>query len=241
MAILQEHLRFFREIFSIKDFFGERIASIGVQEIRARRGGKMPKDFDYKNFKELLFARGVKAVDEFDYFDEKANIKFDFNRPIDKKYYEKYNTVIDIGSLEHIFDTKQAMENCLRMVKVNGFYFLHTPVNGYFKDGFHTFNPDAIIGALKSNGFQIIYEKYGTLRGKEIKNPAYGRDVNLWIVARKLKKIDKFNIPQQEWWDEMLKEDWKSNWKQRVKRREKNYLQKLIERLKIIWYAAGLQ
>jgi len=239
MAVLQEHLQFFRQMFRVPGFFGNNVATLGVQEIRPKRGQVMPKDFNFKDFTSLLLVRGVKNVDTFDFFDKTAKIKFDFNNKIPSKYYEKYDTFIDIGSLEHIFDTRQAMENCLKMVKVGGLYVLHTPVQGYFRDGFHTFNPDALVGALKVNGFDILYEKYCTMKGTEMEDPQYGRDVNIWVVARKTKKMKDFKIPQQEWWAETLERDWSVPWRMRQKK-EKSLLEKIMLKLKIIWYASGL-
>ncbi len=55
--------------------------------------------------------------------------------------HERYQTVYDVGTIEHVFDTRQCFENCARMVAVGGHYFIHTPVRGYFGHGLHTFAP----------------------------------------------------------------------------------------------------
>lgn len=234
MAILQEHIKFYRKAFSMPDFFKGKVATIGVQEIR---GNSLPKDFNFKDFKSLIEAKGAK-VETIDYFDEHADHKLDLNLPIPKNLHNRYDTVIDIGSLEHIFDTKQAMDNCFKMLKVGGFYMLHTPVQGYFRDGLHTFNPEGLIGALKLNGFDILSVKYGTLRGTPMIDPTPGRDVNIWILAKKKKNMKNFVVPQQDWWKQVLKEDFEMPWNKR-KRNEKGIFAKIKERLVLAYYAAG--
>lgn len=235
MAILKEHLRFYREIFKIPGILSSPLMTIGVEEIT---GKNMPDDFNFEDVNALLKSRGVKDITTLDFFDEEADLKNDLNLPIPKKLHEKYSTVIDIGNLEHIFDTRQALENCLRMVKVGGIYFLHTPVNGYFKHGLHTFNPEGLIDALKLNGFKIIYEKYSTVKGTPIKDPSVGKNVILWLVAKKEKNIKDFIIPQQGIWEDIYKELRKGI--PNKKKITRTYREKLIERIKLMWYAADL-
>jgi 2-polyprenyl-3-methyl-5-hydroxy-6-metoxy-1,4-benzoquinol methylase len=56
------------------------------------------------------------------------------NRPVPESEHNKYGTMIELGSIEHVFDTAACIENCLRMVRKKGHYLLHTEVNGYFGD-----------------------------------------------------------------------------------------------------------
>lgn len=42
--------------------------------------------------------------------------------------------------------------------------------------------------ALKLNGFKIIYHKYSTSTGIEIKNPEVNKNVLIWLAAQKTKK-----------------------------------------------------
>ena len=108
-------------------------------------------------------------------------------------------TFIDIGSLEHVFDTRQCFESCLRMVAPGGHYMLHTPVNGYYAHGFHVFNPECLIGALQLNGFRVIYEKYSRIDGTVVEDPSTG-DIIAWIIAKKERPMGQFVCPQQRKW-----------------------------------------
>ncbi len=197
MAILKKHIPFYREIFNLPSFFSEPLLILGYQDIY---GKNIPHDYDFPDMKALLENKGLKDIDITDLFDERANHKHDFNCTIPKEEYEKYGTIIDVGTLEHIFDTRQALENCMRMVKVGGHFFLHTPVRGYYYHGFHTFSPELITEAFKLNGFTIVYVKYSSSTGIPLKSPWESLDVIIWTVARKEKSMEKFIVPHQKFW-----------------------------------------
>lgn len=200
MAIILEHIPFYREIFSLPEFFKEPFLMIGLPSIE---GSHIPEDFSYKTLKELLINKGLKKVESLDLFDPKADIKHDLNKPISKKYHNKYKVIIDIGTIEHIFDTRQCLENYFRMISNNGIFVLVTPVNGYFGHGLHVFNPEGLINSLKENNFKIVYKKYTSSTGIEVEDPSIKKDVLIWIVAKKTKSTNKFIVPQQEIWKSM--------------------------------------
>ena len=212
--MVNRHIPFYREVFAIPGFLAEPFMSIGFQDII---GKNIPDDFLYPDLNQYLRARGVEDITTLDLFDERADMQHDLNHPVPNSEEEKYQTVFDIGSLEHIFDTKQCMENCMRMVRPGGYYFLHTPVRGYERHGFHTFDPELIISALRLNRFEIDYLKYSTgsgrlveqledmpggLPGEQIQvlpQNTYPR-VLIWIVGRKTASLETFRIPQQGLW-----------------------------------------
>ena len=198
MAILKEHIPICREIFKIEGFFSEPFLMFGYQDIS---GFDLPQDFNYKDVKQLLTARGIKDVKSIDLFDGRAELKYDMNLPVPGSEYERYSVFLDLGSLEHVFDTKQCIENCMKMVNVNGLYILSTVVNGYYNHGLHVFNPNTLIDAFSLNGYEIVYKKYSTSFGDAVIDPSLGGDILIWIVAKKTKHIDKFAIPQQKFYD----------------------------------------
>jgi 2-polyprenyl-3-methyl-5-hydroxy-6-metoxy-1,4-benzoquinol methylase len=67
----------------------------------------------------------VEAVDNSGY--EGAALVHDLNRPIPKGWEERYDTIVDGGTLEHVFNFPQALANCMRMVRTGGRLFLFTP------------------------------------------------------------------------------------------------------------------
>jgi hypothetical protein len=159
----------------------------------------VPEDFRYDSLTDLLAKRGF-LVTTLDHFDGRANLRYDMNRPVPQAEHNKYGTLIDIGSLEHLFDTAACMENCFRMVRLGGFYLLHTPINGYFGHGLHVFNPQGLMDCLVANGFKIAYLKYSTYKGKAVSDPSKHGNVVLWLVGKKEKDVPIFVCPQQTIW-----------------------------------------
>ncbi len=194
--VLVTHLPFYREIFGIPGFVRDPLLCFGFQEFEpgATLDGKQ-----YGHLGEYFAAQGITAT-SLDLFDPRSELRYDMNYAVPESEHGRYGTFIDIGSLEHVFDTRQCFENCLRMVKPGGYYMLHTPVNGYFAHGFHVFNPECLRGAMELNGFRIVYEKYSNVHGQPVDDPSTWGDILTWTVARKEREMDKFVCPQQGKW-----------------------------------------
>ncbi len=159
----------------------------------------IPAGFQHSSLTELLRAQGNSVV-SLDLFDSRAELRYDMNQPVPESEHRKYGTLIDIGCLEHLFDTAQCLENCIRMVRRGGHYLLHTPVNGYYGHGLHVFNPQGLIDCLGANGFKIVYLKYSTMFGKPISDPSTASNVLIWMVGRKERDVSAFTCPQQKIW-----------------------------------------
>ncbi len=173
-----------------------------IAGIRAERRGRDLDSFRRAHtFRELLETYGVKDLHVLDFFDDRADLRFDMNYPIPEDQRERYGTVIDIGCLEHLFNSAQCLENCLRMVRPDGHYFLHTPVNGYFGHGLHVFNPTGLIDACQLNGFEVRHLRYSTDAGAPVTDPSVNNSVIIWLVAQKKHKLEQFVFPQQKEWE----------------------------------------
>src|ERR1700730_12693586 len=194
--VLERHLPFYKEIFAIPGFLRDPILCFGYQEFDL---GVTLDGTQYTDLGQYFAARGIRGT-SLDLFDSRSELRYDMNYAVPEAEHERYGTLIDIGSLEHVFDTRQCFENCLRMVALGGNYLLHTPVNGYYAHGFHIFNPECLLGGLELNGFQVIYQKYSEMDGSPVEAPAAGRDVLAWIVARKERPLGQVVCPQQRKW-----------------------------------------
>lgn len=161
---------------------------------------EVPDYMRFKTLKEILEKRGVKNVRTVDLYDKRADIAADMNNPLDDSYREAFATVIDVGSTEHVFDTKTCLHNLFKMCKVGGHLFMHIPCNGYFNHGLHTFNPYMMRDALEMNGFRIKYLKYSTSDGIEIEHPDMVCDTIMWVVGQKMEHKPLFVVPQQQSW-----------------------------------------
>ena len=103
---------------------------------------------NYLNIKELI------ALDISNY--EDSAIITDLNYPVSKKLYNKYDTLVDGGTIEHIFNFPQAIKNYMDMVKINGNIFIFTNANNHCGHGFYQFSPELFYRIFNiNNGFEI--------------------------------------------------------------------------------------
>ncbi len=115
------------------------------------------------NFLKIFFeAKEVCSIDYSDY--QESSIIHDMNYPISSAYYEKFDVIIDGGSLEHIFNFPVAIENCMKMLKEGGNIFIIVPANNHMGHGFYQFSPELFFRIFQQeNGFSIcniILEKH---------------------------------------------------------------------------------
>jgi len=232
MPIIAQHVPIYQEILGLPGIVADPVLSWGVTRIKIPDVFRKPwpklsareklirlhhsilhnlpwnisDRFSYPDLGALLQARGVQTVDILDWYDTRANLRLDMNLPVSAELHDRYRMFIDIGCLEHVFDTRQCIENCMRMVAPGGHYILCTPVSGYVSHGFHTFDPKGLGLALTLNGFEIVYQRYTTPMGKFLKRPR--GDTLIWLVGRKLTAMSEFKVPQQDyWWGEMFGTD----------------------------------
>jgi SAM-dependent methyltransferase len=86
---------------------------------------------------------GASNVDSIDYSNfEQATFVHDFNSPLPKKFHNIYDSVINFGTLEHIFNFPQAIANCSSLCKVNGQLLHIFPANNFTGHGFYQFSPE---------------------------------------------------------------------------------------------------
>ena len=200
--IVPQHIPYYEEILPLPGFLADPILIFGWQDVLAPAPNSPSASdfFAHPDLNSWLRAHGHRDVRTLDHFDDRADFRWDMNRPVPDTAHEAYATLIDIGCLEHVFDTRQCLENCLRMVRVGGHILLHTPVNGYYAHGLHVFNPEAIVGALELNGFELRYTKFCRLDGSAIVDPGGLQDAIIWAVARKTRRLGDFVCPQQSRW-----------------------------------------
>ncbi len=201
MAIFNPVMKIFSEIMALPNFMSSPFLCLGVQDIeKSDIEGVIPDEFKFDTFGDLCRARGIEIY-ELDPFDSRAKIRNNLNDPIGNIniLHEMFQTVLDYGCIEHIFDTRMVFENCMQMVKVGGLYAIHTPVRNFAGHGLHTFSPELIPSVMQHNGFEVIYEKYSTSSGRIVDITSDENvDVIGWYVGKKLTQTDKFISPEQK-------------------------------------------
>jgi hypothetical protein len=105
-------------------------------------------------FLELLGTGAVTSIDASDY--EGATVVHDMNRPIGVDLHNRFSVVFDGGCLEHIFDVRQALLNCMDMVQVGGHFLGQTTANNLLGHGFYQFSPELFFRVFcPENGFHL--------------------------------------------------------------------------------------
>jgi len=161
----------------------------------------------------LLTFLGAKDVHSFDKSGyENATHLHDMNLVIPDRFKQQYTTVLDGGSLEHIFNFPVAIKNCMEMVRVGGHYLASTPANNFMGHGFYQFSPELYFSVLTpENGFEIksmiAFEDRPDARWYAVKSPMEVRGrvtltnsapVYLLVVAQKLAHVTVFATPPQQ-------------------------------------------
>ena len=128
----------------------------------------------------LIGAFGSTDVDSLDYSDfEGANIIHDLNTIIeDENLLGQYDTVIDYGTTEHVFNVSNALLNASKLCKKGGQIIHHLPANQSCNHGFWQISPEV---------FQSLYTEYMGYKDTEI----FMCDMktgNYWEPAKRAKK-----------------------------------------------------
>lgn len=163
-----------------------------------------------EGFLRLLGADEIVSFDASSY--ENAAVVHDFNLPIGDEFKGRFSTVLDGGTLEHVFNFPTAIKNCMEMVREGGHYLSITPTNNHLGHGFYQFSPELFFRVFSlQNGFElqrlIIFEETPNSPWFEVVDPdavrervtlVNGEHTMLLVVARKIKTVKIFDpMPQQ--------------------------------------------
>lgn len=115
---------------------------------------------------DLLHAFGINRLEHMDVFKEEgATILHDLNLPIGNPLKQQFDLVLDNGTLEHIFNVPQALENCAALCSVGGHVVMMAPANNMCGHGFFQFSPELFFRVFsEANGFsdtQVLLLEYG--------------------------------------------------------------------------------
>ena len=100
---------------------------------------------------ELLGASEVLALDYTAL--EGADVVHDLNLPVPKELHERFDLLLDPGTIEHVFDVRQVMMNIARMVRPGGRVIHMSPSSNHVNHGFYQFSPTFFYDYYSTNGF----------------------------------------------------------------------------------------
>ena len=139
MVVPDEELPVACKLFSMK----------GLGDYRERVGTTAWAD---ERLLPALGARRMVAADASPF--EGARFVHDFNEPIPVETHQTFDTVLDGGALEHIFNVPVALANLMNALRVGGRLIFINAANDQLGHGFYQFGPDfafRVFGA--ANGF----------------------------------------------------------------------------------------
>ena len=144
---------------------------------------------EYKNdrycerlLRDQFGARQVDSIDFSGY--EDASIVHDMNRPLPAHVRGCYDTVIDGGCLEHIYNVSQALLNCSEFCRP-GAQILHMlPANNCCGHGFWQFSPELFFSLYsREHGYSdtevFLADLSNTSKLFRVKRPKPGQRVNV--------------------------------------------------------------
>jgi SAM-dependent methyltransferase len=102
-----------------------------------------------------LGATSVDSIDASSY--EGATIVHDLNKPLPADLSEHFDSVIDFGTIEHVFDVPQVLRTYASLVRDGGIILIATQADGCCGHGFYQFSPE------------LFYRFFATERGFETK------------------------------------------------------------------------
>ena len=115
-----------------------------------------PLDFDFGNYHDLLLTDIFKAslIDVYDISEfEGANKICDFGKPVPES--EIYDTFVDFGSSEHIFEISQSFKNIIKLTKIGGMIIHNLPTANGCGNGFYQISPELFFSLYsEKNGFR---------------------------------------------------------------------------------------
>ena len=105
---------------------------------------------------EILFENfNIKSLNSLDFSKfENADIIHDLNEPIEK-LDKQFDTILDFGTSEHVFNISQCLKNISDLCKISGHIIHCLPANNNCGHGFWQFSPELFFNIYsKKNGFE---------------------------------------------------------------------------------------
>jgi hypothetical protein len=193
------------------------VLTIGRQEIHLEESKVVSTLKRMKNFKgythnkyaeNILIknfdALSVESIDNSNY--ENATHVYDLNFSIENNLKLKYDTIIDFGCTEHIYNISNALENLSLMCKAGGVILHILPANNMCGHGFWQFSPELFFSLYSDkNGYKntevLLVDDSNVDNWYNVKKPSNGERVNinssskstLYVVCRTTKIDSNFN------------------------------------------------
>lgn len=98
----------------------------------------------------------MKSLDASAY--ENCDLTHDLNEPLPKSLRSKFDVIIDGGTLEHVYNTPQALDNVFHMLKRGGIFISINGITGWAGHGFYQFSPELVWRYWKDARRCVLHE-----------------------------------------------------------------------------------
>ena len=190
-------------------------------------------------------ASSVDSIDRSEY--EGATIILDMNNEIFPELKGGYDTVIDSGTLEHIFNIPQALENASYLCKPGGQIIHALPANNFCGHGFWQISPELFFSLYSDeNGYQNTEVFLGRPSDPnnffKVIRPESGKRINIYssdevyVFVRTVRKEPEFyhkNVQQSDYiylWDNKPQKESETYFTLREFIRENDLILKIVLR-----------
>jgi SAM-dependent methyltransferase len=156
---------------NVRRKFSGRIATLGVQTVymsprelqqqferfSVAPAAQLEKDAKEISDKLLFKMLGFDELESMDYSDfEGADHIVDLNQDgLPEELRQKFDIVLDSGTIEHVFHIPNVMKNVVSLVKVGGRIIFLSPSSNHMDHGFYMFSPTFFADYFLANKFEI--------------------------------------------------------------------------------------
>jgi hypothetical protein len=88
-----------------------------------------------------------------------ADLVCDLNKPLDRSLADSAQTVLNGGTIEHVFDVAKALVNMHEMTRIDG-TMIHLAPLSFYEHGFYNFNPLFFRSIAEANCYRMIAEAF---------------------------------------------------------------------------------
>ncbi len=191
MGINLSYLPFFdkcHQVETIKSPF----CALGSQEIHDEES-KIINFCKSENYPPILPKRRVESLLSLRYgiteyvdldINESATIKCDLSRPIPSSLRNRWMTVFDGGTVEHVFNIGVAFKNIHEMCCVNGTIIHVSPIS-WPDHGYFNLTPRLFLSLSRKNNYRVLATAY------YFNNPVFLSEINLHFFGVMRRLLDK--------------------------------------------------
>lgn len=163
----------------------------------------------------LLLALGFDDIHALDISDhDGADLIGDLNDPeLHRRIGRRFGTVVEIGTIEHVFHVPNALWNLVQMCELGGEIVHAAPTNNWPNHGFYQLSPTLFHDYYAANGFEVLesrFMRYPADWRAPVSHAAYRHEPSFrdpipldglrylfWFRARKTAERDQPVFPQQ--------------------------------------------